>query len=803
MRKNFHRFINTILVLQLVIGTSLSFARPVHAAADVTGTATLTGTITATQVPIGFVCPDYPVYPIDLGVVTTTDQPLTATITGTPFPATPVTETPLTDTPDQTDITPTLIQSWPIIFPTPCPRPPKDTTPPTITDVQLVNQKVDSTSILGNSHYTSTNPLYLNRTVVGGSVSFGATFADNAILTNIYGGVSGDGFFKDTDWTPFPTNNGTWNPVPQGHYMAAWDTTKKLADSSALSDGPYTLFLNARDKGVQDGSTFIQNNTYKYEDVVVDNTPPTASFLEPSPADGTTVRGTILLAASFDDANGITSTGISGGTITSPVVGDHRSNMGRIVGCFTDWASVGGQKCEFDTTQFPDGPRTFTAYVKDRAGNITTVTRELIIDNTKPTLPIHLSPEDGAIRTTANQQLLDWTDSEDASVVHYRYESSNSPTLNEDGSFSAPVYQSGDLADSQIASPGTPEGVYYWHVKAIDAVGNESAWTSPWKVTVDNTAPTVPIPLTPANQTVTKSVALTQTWTSTEDSVAYEYQACAYNPGNTGDACETVVDDATVTTAAHNLAAGLPNSHFWWRARAEDGAGNWSAYGPTFELTLDSSAPTITFNAVTSPTTNKSPVITGNTVDVYLAGLDTAQYRITRTSDSVVITDWSTLPVDGSGNFSFTPSSALVAGTYQFEVRSTDKATNQSTGSVQVVVQDPPTTPQTTAAPTPSPTSAPTATPTAVVTPVALAVAPATSPAPTATPTASPSPTVLASQVTPSASPTDSGQVKGAQDTASSTSFAKYWWLLLLIPLAVIFWFLFGKRRNDEDENQM
>ncbi|HEX3095562.1 MAG TPA: hypothetical protein VHQ20_00395 [Patescibacteria group bacterium] len=116
-------------------------------------------------------------------------------------------------------------------------------------------------------------------------------------------------------------------------------------------------------------------------------------------------------------------------------------------------------------------------------------------DTTPPPMPVHLSPANNTVTTTAAQQLIDWTDVVDDSsnpVVYY-YESSLSSATNPDGSFVSPVYQSGALSTSQIPTPGTPEGVYYWHVRAVDAVGNSSAWTSAWKITVSNAPPPPPV----------------------------------------------------------------------------------------------------------------------------------------------------------------------------------------------------------------------------------------------------------------------------------------------------------------------
>ncbi len=130
-------------------------------------------------------------------------------------------------------------------------------------------------------------------------------------------------------------------------------------------------------------------------------------------------------------------------------------------------------------------------------GTTTTTTtydfeQDVVSDTTAPPLPVHLSPADGSFETTASLVKVDWTDVTDPSTpVTYYYQSSHTPDTNVDGSFVTPAYSSGALTTSEIPTPGTPAGVYYWHVRAVDGANNSSAWTNPWKFTVDNGDPLV------------------------------------------------------------------------------------------------------------------------------------------------------------------------------------------------------------------------------------------------------------------------------------------------------------------------
>ena len=121
---------------------------------------------------------------------------------------------------------------------------------------------------------------------------------------------------------------------------------------------------------------------------------------------------------------------------------------------------------------------------------------EYVIVWNKPCLeaPVNVYPADGSTYTTATFDKTDWTDvTSPFPPVVYFYESANDPTLNADGSFAHPVYQSGALTVSEIPTPGTPQGTWYWHARAQDADGNVSPWSAATKVIVDNTPPPAPI----------------------------------------------------------------------------------------------------------------------------------------------------------------------------------------------------------------------------------------------------------------------------------------------------------------------
>ena len=128
---------------------------------------------------------------------------------------------------------------------------------------------------------------------------------------------------------------------------------------------------------------------------------------------------------------------------------------------------------------------TITLGSNDHVICIFTNTEDPIADTTPPPVPTHVSPADGSTVSSADLDKVDWSDVTDpSSPVSYYYQSSLSSATNPDGSFVTPAYTSGALSSSEIPTPGTPAGTYYWHVRAEDSAGNYSDWSTPWSVTV-------------------------------------------------------------------------------------------------------------------------------------------------------------------------------------------------------------------------------------------------------------------------------------------------------------------------------
>lgn len=236
----------------------------------------------------------------------------------------------------------------------------------------------------------------------------------------------------------------------------------------------------------------------------------------------------------------------------------------------------------------PDGTYTIRANAQDNASprhTANTITRQFTVDHTAPAVPVHESPSDNAVQNF-NDFYFEWTDVEGA--VEYEFQSATSSATDESGALTTGVWNNklhggldrNHLTDSNIHSYGA-NGTWYWQVRAIDAAGNKSAWTTPWKMTIDMSAPawsTSPVHKSPNdNGEVTEGSAILMQWSDAtdENGVVYYYQVSSSSAvtGPGGDFTSPIWTFGPLTTSELD-ATGTALGTYYWHVKACDTAGN-------------------------------------------------------------------------------------------------------------------------------------------------------------------------------------------------------------------------------------
>lgn len=349
-------------------------------------------------------------------------------------------------------------------------------------------------------------------------------------------------------------DTGVWDNIANGNAEQNNLTTPTI-HSTGAPDGTWYWQVRAIDTaGNKSGWSNVWNVTIDTKAPVVHITAPT----------GNLVRGIVTISGTVTDANP-----------------DHyylvvKDSHGHVVAGPGTVYAAGVADYHWNTTKLNDGIYTIDLEARDKANNKdanSVATMQVTVDNTAPTGLANAFPADGTYTTTSALTSIDWTDATDANgPVAYYYESSHSSVTNADGSFASPVYQSAALSSSETPTLGTPEGVYYWHVRAVDAAGNSTDWTDVWEITVDNTAPTAPV-ASPKAGTYTSAQQVTLTSNDELSGLAGIYY--------TTDGSTPSKTNGTLFTAAFAV-----NSSETVKAIAYDNAGNASTVA-TFSYTIN------------------------------------------------------------------------------------------------------------------------------------------------------------------------------------------------------------------------
>ncbi len=204
-----------------------------------------------------------------------------------------------------------------------------------------------------------------------------------------------------------------------------------------------------------------------------------------------------------------------------------------------------------------------SAYVFDLSG--------LFLDT-----PVSLSDTSSQSNAT-----LDWNDVSDNifGINHYVVEYADN--------FNFTGASSRETTFSELDINGLDDGIYYWHVKAVDNEGNESAWSVTDNFTIDipdTEDPDIPTGLT---DTVTGSSASLDWSDSTDESGIKEYIVQYADNENFTSATSVTASISEYDTP------GLSDGTYYWRVKAVDNSDNESIWSTTDNFTIDTTAPTL------------------------------------------------------------------------------------------------------------------------------------------------------------------------------------------------------------------
>lgn len=201
-------------------------------------------------------------------------------------------------------------------------------------------------------------------------------------------------------------------------------------------------------------------------------------------------------------------------------------------------------------------PLSFAAQPLSESYGSWSVIWSFTVDTIAPNAPSQRAPIDGAT-VTASQPTFVWASVPGASRYQMLLGTSNPPV---------------DIVANSSALHFTPAApliatTYYWQIRAIDAAGNVSAWSSPRNLIIQSSTNAAPV----RNY---YTVAPTLSWTSINRATGYEVQV-SDNAQFTG----TSVFSQSVDANVFSVTPDLPDGMYFWRVcamKADGKCGGWS-----------------------------------------------------------------------------------------------------------------------------------------------------------------------------------------------------------------------------------
>lgn len=350
----------------------------------------------------------------------------------------------------------------------------------------------------------------------------------------------------------------------------------------------------------------------------------------------------------------------------------------------------------------------FTVTIPDTvAPNIPTFTYTATPSNTSKTNGSYTTEKDfrfnlSSDSDTVRYQLKYWND-----IPGSKFKKST-PWNPTDTSWSGHMISLGVYEDSFTQG----EGTHSFSFSACDAAGNCSAYSNPFVITYDKTAPDAPQLLTPDNNSYTSNRAFTNKWGKVDGAVGYQYRtsntmngselgsilycdgSVAASDGCNGAAYHLVpnnflVGDTTVTRGNSNT----PEGNYYWQVRAIDAAGNTGPWSTIYKVSVDVTAPAVPSNLSWLDSNNQN---TSNGFTNIQKGTLSWKDATPSDVDHYVYKFWTNIPdyFKGQGNAWTTSSNGYIKttptggsiwtdfankeGTYYFCVEAVDRANNNS-----------------------------------------------------------------------------------------------------------------------------
>lgn len=321
--------------------------------------------------------------------------------------------------------------------------------------------------------------------------------------------------------------------------------------------------------------------------------------------------------------------------VTEDGEGAYKLHLGNIDNT-SNWTVVSGNLERDDQVDF------YNIQSNNQVISATLIEPELP-DTTPPSVPTNGQPNGSFLST--NEFDFIWDESTDNKEGEISYEHQASLISSEvNGILTTNLWHSPmPLLSPMIHSSGAPDGTWYWQVRARDSVGNDSAWSQIWAMTIDSIKPSL----------ISKTIF--SGWYKTPQTSSFVY-------ADTNLKNDYVNPDCLISTEGQNQTCGI-------LLDICDKAGNCNTDPQTSNgVNLDMTAPRSIFTLPTL-SNNWGGAITGTAVDG-VSGVARVELIIKNPNGME-----STVVASGTANWSYTIP-VLTEGKYIIRSRATDVAGN-------------------------------------------------------------------------------------------------------------------------------
>lgn len=335
-------------------------------------------------------------------------------------------------------------------------------------------------------------------------------------------------------------------------------------------------------------------------------------------------------------------------------------------------------------TALGEGSHSFTVRATDPQGNVSAVSApwSVLVDLTAPTVPTLDNVNDNAPGGVTGNLISGQTTNDSTPTISGTGQANSTIHIMNNGTQigTAIVDGSGNWSFTPTAPLG--DGSYSLRAYATDTAGNASANSSVFAFTIDTAAPGVPV-VTSVIDDIGPVTGTLTSGNSTNDA-----RPTFNGTGEVGSTVHVIVDGNEIGTAVVN---GLGNWTFTPGTdladgphaitfNATDAAGNTGSTTTPFNLTVDTGVPSapVISTAADNVGSIQTPLSSGQSTDdttPTLNGTATANATVTVYENGQPV---GTVQADGTGAWSFTPSTPLASGSHTWTATVTDAAGNVS-----------------------------------------------------------------------------------------------------------------------------